>query len=84
MNPVTLVPATGTARADTAAACGPRTTDTGFGLLFNWNLLGDGAHTVRVLIADVVFAERQITVTTLGVHPDQEYRRGLRRHHHHP
>ena len=76
--PVTLLPATGTARADTAAACGPRTTDTGFGLLFNWNLLGDGAHSVRVLIDDVLFAERAITVTTLGAHSDQEYRRGLR------
>ena len=74
----TLVPATGTSRADTAGVCGAATTATGFGLLFNWNLLGDGAHTVRVLIADVVFAERQVTVTTLGAHPAQEYRRGLR------
>ena len=41
--PVTLLPATGTARADTAGVCGADTTDTGFGLLFNWNLLGDGA-----------------------------------------
>ena len=75
--PVTLVPATGTARADTAGVCGADTTDTGFGLLFNWNLLGDGVHTVRVLVNAVVFAERQISVTTLGAHPDQEYRRGL-------
>ncbi len=75
--PVTLVPATGTARADTAPACGPETTDTGFGLLFNWNLLGDGVHTVRVVISAVVFAERAITVTTLGAHAEQEYRRGL-------
>ena len=72
------VPATGTSRLDTAVACGPRTTDTGYGLLFNWNLLGDGEHTVRVLMDDVVVAERQITVTTLGAHPDQEFRRGLR------
>ena len=76
--PQTWVPATGTSRADTASVCGPRTTDTGFGLLFNWNLLGDGPHTVRVLINDVVFAERDITVTTLGAHAEQEYRRGLR------
>ena len=75
--PHLVVPATGTARADTAGVCGAETTDTGFGLLFNWNLLGDGAHTVRVRIADVVFAERQITVTTLGDHAEQEYRRGL-------
>ena len=76
--PVTLLPATGTARADTAGVCGAATTDTGFGLLFNWNLLGDGAHMVRVLIDDVLFAERQITVTTLGEHEEQEFRRGLR------
>ena len=73
----TLVPATGTSRADTAGVCGAATTDTGFGLLFNWNLLGDGHHTVRVLINDVVFADRAITVTTLGDHPAQEYRRHL-------
>ena len=30
----------GTERADTLDACGD--TDNGFGLLFNWNLLGDG------------------------------------------
>ena len=75
--PQLLVPATGTARADTAGVCGAATTATGFGLLFNWNLLGDGAHTVRVLIDAVVFAERAITVTTLGDHPDQEFRREL-------
>ena len=75
--PQTWVPATGTSRPDTAVACGPRTTDTGYGLLFNWNLLGDGEHTVRVLMDDVVLAEREITVTTLGEHPEQEFRREL-------
>ena len=35
----------GTERLDTARVCGD--TDNGFGLLFNWNLLGDGEHTVR-------------------------------------
>ena len=75
--PQTWIPATGTSRLDTAVACGPDTTDTGYGLLFNWNLLGDGHHTVRVLIDDVMLAERQITVTTLGEHPDQEFRRDL-------
>ena len=76
--PQTWVPATGTSRPDTAIACGRRTTDTGFGLLFNWNRLGDGQHTVRVLIDGVVLAEREMTVTTLGEHPEQEFRRGLR------
>ena len=36
----------GTEREDTRAACGD--TNNGFGLLFNWNLLGDGEHTVMV------------------------------------
>ena len=75
--PQTWVPATGTSRPDTAVACGPRTTDTGYGLLFNWNHLGDGEHTVRVVMDDVVLAARQITVTTLGEHPDQEFRQDL-------
>ena len=75
--PQTFVPATGTSRPDTAVACGPRITDTGYGLLFNWNRLGDGQHTVRVIMDDVVLAEREITVTTLGDHPEQEFRRGL-------
>ena len=34
----------GTARLDTEDACGD--VDNGFGLLFNWNLLDDGAHAV--------------------------------------
>ena len=76
-DPQTWIPATGTSRLDTAVACGPDTTDTGYGLLFNWNHLGDGEHTVRVIMDDVVVAERQITVTTLGAHPDQEFRRDL-------
>ena len=36
----------GTARADTKARCGD--INNGFGLLFNWNLLGDGVHTLVV------------------------------------
>ena len=73
----TWVSATGTSRPDTAVACGSRTTDTGYGLLFNWNRLGAGQHTVRVWIDDILLAERQITVTTLGAHPEQEFRRDL-------
>ena len=63
----------GTARGDTAGACGD--TNNGFGLLFNWNLLGDGMHTVRALADGVEFARSTVTVTTLG----QEYARGLSR-----
>ena len=41
----------GTARLDTEAMCGD--TDNGFGLLFNWNLLGDGEHEVVALVDGV-------------------------------
>ena len=58
------VAAYGTPRADTAGACGD--TNNGFGLLFNWNLLGDGVHTVRALADGVEFGQATFTVTTLG------------------
>ena len=60
-----VVAAYGTDRADTAAVCGDR--DNGFGLLFNWNLLGDGDHTVRALADGEAFGRATFTVTTLGV-----------------
>ena len=52
-------------RADTAPVCGDQ--DNGFGLLFNWNLLGDGEHTVVALADGVEFGRATFTVTTLGV-----------------
>ena len=55
----------GTGRGDTEDTCGD--TDNGFGLLFNWNLLGDGLHTVRALADGVEFARSTFTVTTLGL-----------------
>ncbi|MCY4388459.1 MAG: hypothetical protein OXC18_15325 [Desulfurellaceae bacterium] len=60
----------GTSRMDTESVCGDA--NNGFGLLFNWNLLGDGAHTVRALADGVEFANVPVTVTTLGeeVSPD--------------
>ena len=54
----------GTERADTQAACGD--TDNGFGLLFNWNLLGDGEHEVVAYVDGVELARTTVTVTTLG------------------
>jgi hypothetical protein len=54
----------GTSRGDTQTVCGD--TDNGFGLLFNWNLLGDGAHTVQALADGVEFATVTVLVTTLG------------------
>ena len=45
----------GTSRADTMAACGDA--NNGFSLLFNWNLLGAGMHTVRALADGMEFAK---------------------------
>ena len=54
----------GTARLDTQDVCGD--SDNGFGLLFNWNLLGDGAHEVIAYVDGVELARATVTVTTLG------------------
>ena len=54
----------GTERADTQAACGD--TDNGFGLLFNWNELGDGSHEVVALVDGAELGRATVTVTTLG------------------
>ena len=56
--------AIGTARADTTPVCGHSAT--GFGLLFNWNLLGDGEHEVVAFVDDIELARATVTVTTLG------------------
>ena len=61
----------GTERLDTAGVCGD--TDNGFGLLFNWNLLGDGAHEVVAYVDDVELGRATVTVTTLG----EEFVRGV-------
>lgn len=61
---VTLEAAYGTSRGDTAGRCGD--SNNGFGLLFNWNLLGDGPHTVRALADGREFGRARFTVTTLG------------------
>lgn len=54
----------GTERADTAGVCGD--TNNGFGLLFNYNLLGDGSHTVRALADGVEFATATVIVNSFG------------------
>ena len=66
-----MAAAYGAERTDTVAACGD--TDNGFGLLFNWNLLGDGVHTVRALADGAEFGRATFTVTTLG----EEFVRGV-------
>ena len=54
----------GTERLDTQGVCGD--TDNGFGLLFNWNLLGDGTHSVVALVDGLEWSRTTVTVTTLG------------------
>ena len=54
----------GTERLDTEAVCGD--TDNGFGLLFNWNRLGDGEHLVVATVDDVELGRAMVRVTTLG------------------
>jgi hypothetical protein len=46
-----VVAASGTARGDTASICGR--TDTGFGLLYNFNNLGTGRHTAQLFVNGV-------------------------------
>ena len=58
------VAAYGTERADTLAVCGD--TDNGFGVLFNWNRLGEGVHTVRAVVDEVELGRATVRVTTLG------------------
>jgi hypothetical protein len=54
----------GTPRADTRPICGDD--NNGFGLLINWNILGDGSHTVVALADGMEFARATVTVTTFG------------------
>ncbi len=61
----------GTIREDTEPECGD--SDNGFGLLWNWNRLGDGEHVVRALVDGVELGQATVTVTTLG----EEFARGL-------
>jgi len=54
----------GTLRNDTELVCGD--TDNGFGLLFNWNNLGDGWHSLRLLVDGSPLASAEFQVVTLG------------------
>ncbi len=60
----TFQAAYGTAREDTKEVCGD--IDNGFGLLFNWNRLGPGTHTVLARAGGGIFGIATVTVTTLG------------------
>ncbi len=61
----------GTPRSDTRAVCGD--INTGFGTLVNWNLFGNGAHTLRLYVDGRAVRAVRFTVTTLG----EEFVRGL-------
>lgn len=66
--------ARGTPRSDTASVCGR--TDTGFGLLVNYNSLGAGTHSAQLLINGApAGAARQFTVVV----PAGEFATGLAR-----
>jgi hypothetical protein len=54
----------GSTREDTVGPCGDA--DNGFALLWNWNILGDGQHTVRVFADGVEFDSATFQVNTLG------------------
>ena len=56
-----------TTRPDTQDVCGD--TNNGFSLLWNWNNLGAGTHTVRALLDSVEFANTTVRVTTFGADP---------------
>jgi hypothetical protein len=59
-----LQAAYGTSREDTRKDCGDA--DNGFGLLYNWNLVAQGTHTVRALADGQEFANVTVNVTNLG------------------
>ena len=69
----TFIAGYGTSRSDTMGVC-EDDGNNGFSLLFNWNILGDGLHTVRALADGVEFARRTFTVSTLN---SEEFARGL-------
>ncbi len=60
----------GTPRGDTASVCGD--TNNGFVTLVNWNLLGNGVHTMRLIVDGVAIGLSEFKVTTFG----QEFLQG--------
>ncbi len=60
----------GTSRKDTISVCGNE--NTGFGLLTNWNILGNGPRTIVAFADGVEFARATFTVAT----PGQEFLTG--------
>ena len=64
LNDIPQGAAYGTERLDTAGVCGD--TDNGFGVLVNWNRLGDGEHEVVAFVDGVELGRTTVTVTALG------------------
>jgi len=62
-----LVPR-GSARADTSGICGA--SHTGFGLLFNFNTLGAGAHMARLYVNGKAGEAVPFSVTVRAIVPD--------------
>ncbi len=54
----------GSSRIDTIPACGDE--NNGFGFPINWNVLGDGPHTIIVFADNIEAGRATVTVTTLG------------------
>ena len=63
-----------TTREDTEGVCND--IDNGFGLLFNWNRLGDGEHTVQAKADGVEFGSATVRVSTFG----EEFLRNVGKH----
>ena len=74
LNGVLQEAAYGTERLDTQAVCGD--VDNGFGLLVNWNRLGEGEHTVVAYVDDVELGRATVRVTTVGEGAEEEFLRG--------
>jgi hypothetical protein len=60
---LTLAMPYGSARTDTASVCGAGNTNTGFGLLVNFNTLGPGTHSAQLLVNGAIAGTTQFTVT---------------------
>lgn len=54
----------GTTRRDTNQVCGD--INNGFGLVYNWNQVGNGMHNLRAYADNIEFANVYFQVTTLG------------------
>jgi hypothetical protein len=62
-NKITLAMPYGSARTDTASVCGAGNTNSGFGLLINFNTLGQGFHTASLFVNGENVGDTQFAVT---------------------